>query len=360
MNPALLIFPVESEECFESSSLLRSLGIRVLGSSSILSSFSEVDEFVPLPFITADDFLSEFRKVIAENNVTHFYTSHAGVWGLINSYIDRPEFDLKLVMCSDFPFQKEWDRMSPAIKWARESSFLLDSSNVESMVTSTLSEAELSSLYKFYFDIPGQSDTKKLEALVSIAPRVPKGDWVEIGSLYGRSSFALGWLANRYTQSSLFCVDPWDETLVKPQGGKASVLDSQIDDINSDQIFRIFLSSIGILDNVSFFRKISSDAIDDYQQFTAQRDSRLVFNGSLSKSIAFLHIDGNHHFDEVSKDIALWEPHVCIGGWIAIDDYLWAFGDGPKKAGDQLLASNRFDLSFVIGDTLYMRKSRIE
>lgn len=360
MNPALLIFPVESEESFESFSLLQSLEIRVLGSSSILSSFSEVDEFISLPFITANDFLSEFRKVIAEKNVTHFYTSHAGVWGVINSYIERPESDINLVMCSDFPFQKEWDRMNPAVKWARGLSFLLDSSNVGMEVSSELSESELSSLYKFYFDIPGQSDTQKLEALVAIAPLVPKGDWVEIGSLYGRSSFALGWLANRYTQSSLYCIDPWDEALVKPQGGRAAVLDSQIDDIDSDQIFRIFLSSIGILDNVNFFRKISSDAIDDYEQLISQRDSRVVSDGKASKSIAFLHVDGNHHFDEVTKDIELWEPHVCIGGWVAIDDYLWAFGDGPKRAGDILLSTGRFDIAFVQGDTLYMRKSQID
>ena len=139
-------------------------------------------------------------------------------------------------------------------------------------------------------------------------------------------------------------------------------MDSQIDDIDidSDQIFRIFLSPIGILDNVSFFRKVSSDAIGDYEQLISQRDSRVASNGKTSKSIAFLHIDGNHHFDEVSKDIALWEPHVCIGGWVAIDDYLWAFGDGPKRAGDLLLASKRFDLAFVMGDTLYMRKSQID
>ncbi|MDO6514528.1 class I SAM-dependent methyltransferase [Neptuniibacter sp. 2_MG-2023] len=351
MKSTLLIFPVESEENFESYSLLRSFGIRILGSSSILTSYSEVDEFVPLPFITASDFLTEFRKVISEQNVTHFYTSHAGVWGLINNYLQQSDLNINLIMCSEFPFKKEWERLSPAVQWARAVSFSLDVSKSEVDNAPVLTEAELSSLYKFYFAIPGQSDATKLEALVAITPLIPQGDWVEIGSLYGRSSFALGWLANRYTQSSLFCVDPWDEILVKPQGGRASVLDNQIGDIDSEQIFRVFLSSIGILNNVTFFKKTSAEAINDYHQRVNTPESTRGDAG-----IAFLHVDGNHHYDEVSRDIGLWEPYVDVGGWIAIDDYLWAFGDGPKKAGDELLATNRFDTAFVTGDTLYIRK----
>ncbi|MEW8469633.1 MAG: hypothetical protein AB2637_13960, partial [Candidatus Thiodiazotropha sp.] len=58
----------------------------------------------------------------------------------------------------------------------------------------------------------------------------------------------------------------------------------------------------------------------------------------------------------VRQDLETWEPYVKPGGWVLLDDYHWAFGDGPKRAGDELLASGRFDHTFTLGDTLYLRK----
>ncbi len=58
-----------------------------------------------------------------------------------------------------------------------------------------------------------------------------------------------------------------------------------------------------------------------------------------SGCIALLHIDGNHDVACAAEDVALWSPLVAPGGWVAIDDYCWRYGDGPKRAGDALLAS---------------------
>ena len=72
---------------------------------------------------------------------------------------------------------------------------------------------------------------------------------------------------------------------------------------------------------------------------------------------AVLHIDGNHAYDNVLADACAWTPHVRPGGWIVFDDYVWAFGDGPKRVGDAYLAENaeRIDLSFVTGTALWVR-----
>ena len=76
----------------------------------------------------------------------------------------------------------------------------------------------------------------------------------------------------------------------------------------------------------------------------------------ISGVISLLHIDGNHSYQFVKRDIELWFPLVIKGGWILLDDYLWAFGDGPKIAGDELLSSGKIDCAFIIGDTLFLRK----
>lgn len=347
----LLVFPTDCEANTELYVLLERLGIPVVGASSTKGQNFLGKHTFPLPYITDDGFLEKIKLLVCEHEITHFHTSHAGVWGVLKGLVESNELSQEVTLCSEFPFDAEWLRFEKYAFWAK--AFLRHQHLSGSHCT--LREDELAALCKQYNEIPGQCDNHKLESLISIAPKVPVGDWVEIGSLYGRSSFALGFLAQHFCQASLICVDPWDSVEVLGQKGKAEILDKQGAQIDYSKIFKIFQSSIGLLRNVSYIKALSKDGIKRYLK--SDLDGSPV---NIDKEIAFLHIDGNHHFDEVSKDIALWEPHVCVEGWVAIDDYLWAFGDGPKRAGDLLLASKRFDLAFVMGDTLYMRKLQKE
>ncbi|MGI1671223.1 MAG: class I SAM-dependent methyltransferase [Neptuniibacter sp.] len=344
----LLVFPADCESDFESFELVKRVGGEVVGASSVLHSSFLGEETVYLPYITDSSFLDSLEALLIQENISHIYTSHAGVWALISSNIQGEGRAFPVNLSSDFPFDVTWNRFQVAQKWARNVSGRMSVNEKNS----SLSEAHLSGLFSQYHQIPGQSDAAKLEALVNLAPRVPSGDWVEIGSLYGRSSFALGWLANHFLGSPLICIDPWDSLRVKPQQNKAAVLDSQIKSIDSEKIFQIFKSAIALQPNITYLKALSEEGVERY--LDSDFDGKRL---DVSHQIAFLHIDGNHHFDEVTKDIALWEPYVCKGGWLAIDDYLWAFGDGPKKAGDNLLRTGRFDEAFVSGDTLYMRKA---
>ena len=76
--------------------------------------------------------------------------------------------------------------------------------------------------------------------------------------------------------------------------------------------------------------------------------------------IALLHLDGNHTYENIRADIDAWAGLVMDGGWIVIDDYLWPFGDGPKRAGDEFVAANegRITSSFVLGSALFLCLSR--
>lgn len=58
-------------------------------------------------------------------------------------------------------------------------------------------------------DIPGQVSETQLKAIASIAAALAPGSTVvEVGSLYGRSSWA--WSQNAPAGSRIVCVDPWD------------------------------------------------------------------------------------------------------------------------------------------------------
>lgn len=344
----LLVFPTDCSIDHELYTFLTKAGVSVVGASSSKGQIFWGQETEYLPYITDESFSETLQRLIDAKGISHIYTAHAGVWGLLERYISNNTITKDIALCSEFPFDLEWKKFANHADWGAAAKSRLEKSAAGGLFR----KDELIALCKQYNDIPGQSDNLKLESLINITPSVPDGDWVEIGCLYGRSSFALGFLAKKFCGSNLVCVDPWDAEKIPDQQGKAEILDQQGKQINYEQIFQMFRSSIGLLENVTYIQGLSEEAIGRY----LMRD----LDGpdlNLTHSIAFLHIDGSHHFDEVTKDIKLWEPHVRVGGWIAVDDYLWAFGDGPKRAGDNLLQTGRFDIAYVAGDTLYMRKA---
>lgn len=227
-----------------------------------------------------------------------------------------------------------------------------------------LTKTQYAALHGRFVNLPGECDDRKLHAFASIFAGLPKGDVVEIGSLMGKSAFALGTLAGRYEIGCVICVDPWNLTRVDDQGQAAKTLNDQLlgrkDLLDFDRVFELFRLNVASLGNVGYLRHTSIDAVHPYKE--AARAGQLHCNelGSVpvAGSIAFLHIDGNHRFDHVEQDIRHWSPFVRPGGWIALDDYVWPFGDGPRRAGDALLSTDAFDNAFCTEDTLFLRKSR--
>lgn len=346
----LLVFPSDCESDLRLFRCLESMGVEVVGASSTCEQYFLGEESLFLPYITDSSFEKVLSELIKQHSFSHLYTSHSGVWGMLSMNGQALSEKLSITVCSGFPFDNVYAEFESFLSWGEDVYGRLS----EERGDLALRVEQISSLCEHYNRIPGQSDNEKLEALLGLAPSIPRGDWVEIGSLYGRSSYALSVLAKEYGGDNLVCIDPWDLGKILPQRGKASMLDEHAKLVDLEKIFEVFKCTIALLDNVTYIRDRSEDALTRYLNSNVDGDELV-----LEHSISFLHIDGNHHFDEVSKDIALWEPHVCIGGWVAIDDYLWAFGDGPKRAGDILLSTERFDTAFVQGDTLYMQKSKL-
>src|SRR5262245_33735795 len=58
--------------------------------------------------------------------------------------------------------------------------------------------------------IPGQVTEFQLRAIEAVATLVPpQGIVVEIGSLFGRSSYA--WAASVPASATVYCIDPWEK-----------------------------------------------------------------------------------------------------------------------------------------------------
>ncbi len=364
LTKTVLVFPIDMDSSRRFIKHARSLGFKVVGASSVMSCAENtvVDSFTKLPFITASEFNQKFIQLIKQQAVTHIYTSHSGVWTHIDNLIATGKLGSDLCLCQPFPFEEDWLEVEPSFSWGEyaSSDAFFDSipDELRPRTGKTLTRYEYASLHSQYTHISGHCDEDKLAALICLLANAPVGDVVEIGALFGRSAFALGWLANRFGIGNMICVDPWDTGKIQHQGKKAEILNSEINRIDFEKVFKSFLLNISVLNNTSYIRDVSAKAIDVYNQAAQQGTlfSTEIKPIEITGKIAVLHIDGNHEYQQVRLDVETWEPKVMSGGWILLDDYEWAFGDGPRLVGNELLESGNYDCSFVYSDTLFLRK----
>ena len=107
---------------------------------------------------------------------------------------------------------------------------------------------------------------------------------------------------------------------------------------------------------VNYLRLPSVDAAVEYRR-DRMVETEAFGRTQYSGSIALLHIDGNHGYAEVQADMASWCDLVRPGGWIVMDDYAWAYGDGPRRATDAFLEQHaaRISCAFFSGGALFIQ-----
>jgi hypothetical protein len=222
-----------------------------------------------------------------------------------------------------------------------------------------LSEIELAALFHHAEQIPGMCDHEKRAALCEIARHALPGDVVEIGSWWGKSAFILARLAQCYAIGKLLCVDPWsnDHLVQHDENGLLDTVSAQMDAEDALTVFEINLLPYST-HHVNYLRMPSIEGARHYRS-TCEVTTTTFGKTDYCGHIAILHIDGNHRYEEVEADIASWIDLVMVGGWIIVDDYVWPYGDGPKKAGDAFMVENidRIDIAFVMGSALFLRLS---
>ena len=374
-NPSdihLLVFPLDVDVAKPFIDVCNALDIHVTGASSAMRSAAgrNVNEFVSLPFITDPAFIAALDSLLETAAITHIYAPHTGVWTLLQQLKSGSPDKYHFHLCSPSPYQADWLQFAPSYEWAelQKKETFVEQLNLEPVgdqpqeYRAPLTQGQYAALHKQFIRIPGQCDEDKLSAFAHIARILPQGDLVEIGSLSGRSAFAIAWLANRYGIGNLISIDPWCNEKTEDQGEGAAILNSELEQdtaiIDFDKVFMGYIASVSLLNNVGYIRDISARAVNQYREAIAAGSLTTPELGNISVTghISLLHIDGNHRYDHVCTDIATWEPFVQPGGWMLLDDYVWAFGDGPKRAGDELLAAGRFDVAFTMSDTLFLRK----
>lgn len=363
----ILVFPLDIDDADAFIRAANALDIETIGASSAMAGPGDkaVDGFIRLPFVTDPAFDLALQRAIERHAVTTVYAPHQGVWRHLDTLLKTQPARFRFTLCKPDPFSATQQRFAPHEAWAVSvsSRSMLDGLAAPETIRPPLSPARYAALHRQFLNIPGDSDAGKLHALCDIARLLPRGDLLEVGCLYGRSAFALGYLARRYALGSVICVDPWNTAELTDQGADAAIINAELAnrDIDSEKIFRVFLNAVALLENVGYIRNTSEKAIDDYA--AAIRSGALhspeLGDIPVGGHLSLLHIDANHRYDHVRRDVELWSPHLAEGGWLLLDDYVWAFGDGPRRVGDALLGDPRYDSAFVSGDTLFLRRTDV-
>ena len=329
-------------------------GREVIGSSSL--SFDPARERYPswahLPYITDAKFADALRHLVASSGITEIFSPHPVVWNHIQNHClnDLPG----VVLVNESPVTDDVAPFHKALAFANKVQRSTLPMAWGLTPVDSADAIELAALFRHAEAIPGMCDHEKIGVLCDIFRCSPAGDVVEIGSWWGKSAFVLAQLAKVHQLGSTLCVDPWtNEHLAKSDG--TGLVDAV--PFNADEAFTVFQINMVPYANgtVNYLRLPSTDAALRY------RDSRTVVSPHFGTTqytgrIAILHIDGNHSYESVQADVKAWQDFVVPGGWIVIDDYIWAFGDGPKRVGDEFIAahSHFINTCFVASGNLYV------
>jgi len=203
----------------------------------------------------------------------------------------------------------------------------------------------------------GMCSIDKILALCNIFSCIPQGDIVEIGVWQGESAFILLALSSIYIVGSILCIDPWTSgEIIQPDA--SNIVNEISKSLNINAAFVAFHLNIIPYsnENRNYIRDTSSEACKVYKrskEIYSTEFGHVPYKGYVS----LLHIDGNHSYHSVSNDLNLWRDLVISKGWIIFDDYIWAYGSGPKDVADKFINeySKAIHTSFVAGGALFIQ-----
>ena len=353
----VLIFPGGMPRSLDYLRRCQREGLRVIGASSLNYDVASAHypSWLQLPYVNQPGFDDSLQEAIQDFGIGGIYSPNPVVWNHLNAVLERLAPGVRLLNGS--PVDEALAGYRDARNRAR--SLLQHPLPLGSPAEGKppLGEIELAALFRHADTIPGMCDHEKICALHEIARHGVSGDIVEIGSWWGKSAFVLARLARCYEIGNLLCVDPWsNEHLV--QNDEQGLVDSgsaQVDAAEALVVFEMNLLPYSS-NHVNYLRMPSTEGARHYRE---HRSAATASFGTTTYRghVAILHIDGNHAYAAVKADIASWSSLVARGGWMILDDYIWPFGDGPRRAGDEFLAENRgrIDVAFVMGSALFLR-----
>lgn len=185
----------------------------------------------------------------------------------------------------------------------------------------------------------GWCTVEKAHALAAAVFTLRPAVIVEIGVWGGRSLFPMAIAAKAVGNGQVIAIDPWsaDES-AKGLNGKHLDWWRQVNHEEIYQFFRGQMQSLN-LGNITVERNRSDDV-------------------KPPANIGLLHLDGNHHSQQIIRDIDRFASRVMMGGLCFCDDLNWD-GDDRKWSAMGLLASMGFIERYKMDTGVMLQRAMI-
>lgn len=352
-----LVFPASTPEAWDEIAQARNRGDAVVAAASV--AVPEVTrrfgELVGLPFIHDANFTPRFVALLKERSIDRILCPVVVVHRFVERWLREQQIQ-GVALMGESPIARQVRLVGEAMNQGHAMMPFIDACADGHACADAITTA---ALLRHGMGLYGESDIDKLAAMIGIfAGLQARGDVVEIGALMGRTAFLLLALARRAGIGPMLVVDPWsaEHALQKDSPRALQEIDSDWGDhTRLVQGFLLNLLPLGGIGDFNYLREPSHLGHARYAD-AGEASSGEFGTTRYARRIAVLHIDGNHDFDAVQRDCALWLPHLDSGGWLILDDYVWAHGNGPQRMGDQLLSEpGRWTRGFVAGKALFLR-----
>ena len=281
-----------------------------------------------LPRIHSDKFIGALSTMGEYFHATHIYCPAASVHHFMRGAIKEHNLPLKLI--GESPIQQAMTAHRKLMKRAAELQPL-----------AKIPVVELAGILKIAMNIYGESSDEKIAAMIGVFDDAAKeGHVMEIGCLAGRTACVLGYMSVRSGIGSLITIDP-HSAAEGVQYESPALLTELTNEWDWETLAEMFgVNTTFVLDHTHARCSSASPDVDM---------SRV--------NLSVLHIDGNHDYAAAKLDCDKFASRIIPGGWLILDDYEWAHGDGPKRAGDELMAerANEIETHFVVGGALFVK-----
>lgn len=352
---AILVFPATHPAGRDFIEAARERGENIIAASSVPDAEleEELGHLMRLPHVHEPDFQRQFLELLKKYRVSSIYAPVAVVYSWLDKFIRTSDFPIRLI--GDSPVKREMSRFHRSMEKAGRYKKFIDAC---ADGHNELSVLEIASIFKLANSIYGESNDQKIAAMMAIFSTAPEGDVIEIGSLAGKSAAVLALLARRCGIGHVLAIDPW---LAGPATQHDSPEAVRVDVVNEwdyetfPQNFTINLLPVG-LGILNYLRLESVNAFEAFRN-CPEVSSPIFGKVNYQGKISVVHIDGNHDYSQVKQDCELWLQLMAPDGWLILDDYLWAHGDGPYRVGNALLSdcANKIERSFVCGKALFIK-----
>ncbi len=350
----ILVFPSCLEAAVRFAADARRWRQRVVGASSLEVDpyASHYDVWKRLPFIGNAHFFEALAALVQRENIDTIFTPHAPCFNLLEAQL--PTKLPHVAIWGEGPYRTHVKQMEDVISQARR--------DLEEIAGFGISTAQLpvefvAGVLQQMDRLYGQCSRQKALAVCAVMPSAVKGDVVEIGALFGKSTYLFNRLASYCSVGGMLAIDPWNLEDSIQHDSPPNIQDAPTK-WNWEIVNRGFLvNMLGCAcPPFNYMKATSAHAYARYSahsEVTSSEFGATIFKGS----IAVLHIDGNHDEAAVAEDFCLWSKHLAPGAWIVFDDYNWQHGDGPRKVADRVIVDYgaRAGRHFVAGGALFLQ-----